>query len=197
MIYALNEIFDSVQGEGNLMGLPATFIRFTKCNLNCSFCDTDHSTKLWMDKYDILKQINYPLVIITGGEPAMNPDIQTLIEYLYSTPEILYIAVETNGTLAPEWICDDNLHITCSPKKDANYEIHPKLFPFIKELKFVVDCNFHYEDIKHIIDDFVGSIWLQPESSNMQQNMQRCYELAMNNPRLRVGCQLHKIIGVA
>ena len=37
----INEIFYSLQGEGYNTGRPAVFIRFSVCNLHCSFCDTD------------------------------------------------------------------------------------------------------------------------------------------------------------
>lgn len=36
----ITEIFESIQGEGFLLGVPQIFIRFAKCNLTCSYCDT-------------------------------------------------------------------------------------------------------------------------------------------------------------
>ena len=37
----VNEIFYSLQGEGSRAGIPNIFIRLSKCNLNCWFCDTE------------------------------------------------------------------------------------------------------------------------------------------------------------
>ena len=38
--YKVVEIFESINGEGKKAGQLALFIRFQKCNLNCSYCDT-------------------------------------------------------------------------------------------------------------------------------------------------------------
>ena len=39
----INEIYKSIQGESSFSGLPCTFIRFTYCNLRCSYCDTEYA----------------------------------------------------------------------------------------------------------------------------------------------------------
>lgn len=44
----INEIFYSLQGEGRNTGMAAVFVRFSGCNLRCSFCDTDHESGLMM-----------------------------------------------------------------------------------------------------------------------------------------------------
>ena len=48
----INEIFYSIEGEGQRVGQPTTFIRLSKCNLRCSFCDTefDSFTEMSIDK---------------------------------------------------------------------------------------------------------------------------------------------------
>lgn len=38
--YQVNEIFDSIQGEGVLVGTPATFIRLQGCTVGCHWCDS-------------------------------------------------------------------------------------------------------------------------------------------------------------
>ena len=47
--YRVNEIFYSLQGEGRHAGRAAVFIRFSGCNLNCPFCDTEFGRATWRD----------------------------------------------------------------------------------------------------------------------------------------------------
>lgn len=57
----INEIFYSLQGEGFFTGTPAVFIRFSGCNLVCSFCDTAHGRYYEATQEEILTVISgYP-----------------------------------------------------------------------------------------------------------------------------------------
>ena len=38
--YQVNEIFDSIQGEGMFTGIPSTFIRLQGCTVGCEWCDS-------------------------------------------------------------------------------------------------------------------------------------------------------------
>lgn len=110
----INEIFYSIQGEGFNAGMPAIFIRFSGCNVCCSFCDTEHQGHVKMDDEDILFSLNHyapcKTVILTGGEPAMQVDA-AFISRLHD--EGYKVAIETNGTIKlPEGID----WITVSPK---------------------------------------------------------------------------------
>jgi len=44
----VTSMFFTLQGEGPYAGMPALFIRLTKCNLDCSFCDTFFDDGEWM-----------------------------------------------------------------------------------------------------------------------------------------------------
>ena len=72
----INEIFYSLQGEGYYTGTPAIFIRFSGCNLKCSFCDTQHEEGTMMTDDEIIAEVKkYPAVtvVLTGGEPSLWP----------------------------------------------------------------------------------------------------------------------------
>lgn len=194
----VSEIFSSIQGEGNFLGVPATFIRFVGCNLKCSFCDTK---KTWEGKpagtiMSVDEIVNAALdkgnslIVITGGEPCLQVDLQELIDHLRLHD--MYVTIETNGT-QPTPVTD---WVTCSPKEDAQYMITSLCRP--NELKYVVTPEFDAETAipEGIRELYAGKIWLQPEGSQMQQMWSKCYELAMADPRLRVGVQLHKLMEV-
>lgn len=65
----VNEIFYSLQGEGRFTGTPAVFLRFSGCNLKCSFCDTSHDEGVEMQAAEIIGEIlKYPSrhIVITA-----------------------------------------------------------------------------------------------------------------------------------
>ena len=96
--YRIVEIFESLQGEGWNTGMPAVFIRLGKCNLACSWCDTDYLKFGMMSLSDILgrlKTYTARNIIITGGEPTIQPHLDTLLNALKT--EGYFLCIETNG----------------------------------------------------------------------------------------------------
>lgn len=199
------EIFMSIQGEGVHMGKACTFIRTSGCNLKCSFCDTKDSWDIQKSPKMTLKEIvdtvltfGNKFVVITGGEPGIQPHLGHLITILKRMG--CYVAVESNGTqYIPE--CAD--WITISPKKDSNYQVVMPLFK-INELKFVVERDFSLEDIPYdirhqlVTSEIDIPVFLQPNGDDMEFTWKRAYDIVTENPNtiLRVGVQLHKIMGV-
>jgi len=108
----LSEIFHSIQGEGELTGVPSVFIRIAGCNLRCSWCDTPHAS--WnpegveMNVGRIVAEVKlFPVrhCVLTGGEPMLARDIRELAAALHA--EGLHITIETAGTLAPDGVACD------------------------------------------------------------------------------------------
>lgn len=177
----INEIFYSLQGEGFHTGTPAVFIRFSGCNLECSFCDTHHQDGVMMTDRQIIDEVRkYPakMVVLTGGEPGLWVDCN-FIDLLHR--ENKYIAIETNGTKElPENID----RITCSPKQGGNL-----LLKRIDEIK-VVFCG---QDISLFEKLPAQHHYLQPCSG---KNTDEVIEFILKNPYWKLSLQTHKLIGI-
>jgi len=108
----ISEIFHSIQGEGELTGVPSVFIRTCGCNLRCDWCDTPYAS--WepegreMRSEEILNEIRkYPTqnCVITGGEPMVAKGIHDLAVQIKAMDK--HITIETAGTVSPDGIpCD-------------------------------------------------------------------------------------------
>ncbi|PSQ41857.1 radical SAM protein [Halobacteriales archaeon SW_7_68_16] len=99
----INELFESLQGEGKLAGVPTSFVRTSGCNLRCWFCDSYHTswepTHAWMAVDEIVGEVerhDVDHVVVTGGEPMIHDEIEPLIEALAADH---HVTVETNGTI--------------------------------------------------------------------------------------------------
>jgi 7-carboxy-7-deazaguanine synthase len=99
----VNEIFDSVQGEGPNTGAPTTFVRLQGCDMKpaCSYCDTPYSYGpggTEMSVAEIAAKVKMPNVCITGGEPLIQREgLLELLQYLHHRTRPRVIEVETNG----------------------------------------------------------------------------------------------------
>jgi 7-carboxy-7-deazaguanine synthase len=103
-MYEINEIFNSIDGEGIRAGENVTFIRTAGCNLRCSYCDTEYALKSnqgkQMSVYEIMnavKKWNTHAVTLTGGEPLSNKEIYVLIDWLIWNG--YEVNIETNGAI--------------------------------------------------------------------------------------------------
>ncbi len=86
------EIYRSVQGEGTLMGVPTTFVRFFACNLRCSWCDTKYSWSVrkggtWetipaQEVAERVQALGARHVVLTGGEPTLQKELAQLAQFL-------------------------------------------------------------------------------------------------------------------
>ena len=104
--FKVAERFVSINGESVKAGELAVFIRFTGCNLNCSYCDTKWANEADApyeeltdaEIYDYIKRTGVRNVTLTGGEPLIQEDIDKLLLML-AMDEELQVEVETNGSV--------------------------------------------------------------------------------------------------
>jgi 7-carboxy-7-deazaguanine synthase len=208
-VYAVKEIFHTLQGEGFNAGRPAVFCRFAGCNLwsgreadrataACDFCDTDFvgTDGTGGGKFatpDALADAissewpsgtHHRFVVITGGEPLLQLD-PPLIAALHARG--FEIAVETNGTIAPpdglDWVC-------VSPKSDQ-----PLAISRGDELKLV------YPQAKALPERFesldFAHFFLQPmDGPARQANTRAAIAYCLAHPRWRLSVQSHKVLGI-
>jgi 7-carboxy-7-deazaguanine synthase (Cx14CxxC type) len=205
--YAVKEIFLTLQGEGMQAGRRAVFLRLAGCNLwsgreqdrataQCNFCDTDFvgmdgenggryaAAALAAKVEELWGTGDYPLVVITGGEPMLQLDA-ALVDSLHARG--FEIAVETNGTLpAPagiDWIC-------VSPK--AGTEVVQRQGD---ELKLVwpqagVDPEALLGwDFRHYL--------IQPmDCADAEAARQAAIDYVLAHPQWRLSLQTHKLLGL-
>ena len=124
------EIFHTLQGEGVSVGAPAVFIRASRCNLHCVWCDTDHTWNFegtpWphekdsqpgygkhrkqevtceIDPTEAAERIlafDCGRTVITGGEPLLQEAaFSEMIERIRERQPGHQFEVETNGTRRP------------------------------------------------------------------------------------------------
>ena len=99
----VNEIFTSIEGEGIRAGRLCTFIRFTGCNLRCSWCDTRYAFEEGreMSVSEILAAVpdGAHCITLTGGEPLLqdNASLTELTDALMDKGA--EVNFETNGSV--------------------------------------------------------------------------------------------------
>lgn len=199
--YRIVEIFETLQGEGFNTGMPSIFIRFGKCNLACPWCDTNYNqyeTKSLSAIMHTVRGFSAKNIIITGGEPTIQPDLEILLNQLKN--EGYFIAIETNG-LKPVPMQID--YIATSPKLlyQKNYLKHH--IPYANEVRIVVDGNVldFCEQIENSIK--AERYYLSPCEENGVMNMlDTITQLGQlnqrpNRPRWQLSIQTHKIAGIA
>lgn len=206
-MYAVKEIYYTLQGEGHHTGRPAVFCRFAGCNLwtgrekdrhkaICSFCDTDfwgidgeNGGKYTTSELATIIADLYPIghkgyVVFTGGEPALQLD-KTLIDALHERK--FEVAIETNGTIALaegiDWIC-------VSPKADTDIIVTKG-----NELKLVYPQPENTPDT-YILMDF-DYFYLQPlDDENWKSNTQATVDYVKQHPKWNISTQTHKYLEI-
>ncbi|WDA26877.1 7-carboxy-7-deazaguanine synthase QueE [Aeromonas hydrophila] len=222
MHYPINEIFQTIQGEGVFTGLPAIFVRLQGCPVGCPWCDTRHTWVVdparevgvqavldcsnesdgWskMSTEQILasfQQLGYQArhVVITGGEPCLY-DLQDLSAALI---EVGYqVQIETSGT--SEIQTHEQTWVTVSPKINMKGGL-PVLVSALEranEIKHPVATERHVEELDALLataslrENVV--IALQPISQKPRATQLAMATCIARNWRLSI--QTHKYLDI-
>lgn len=220
-LYNVNEVFQTIQGEGRFTGTPAIFLRLHGCPVGCPWCDTQHTWVIdpqqqtsaqavlaktsddttWFSAsaeslMALFKEQGYTArhVVITGGEPAMY-DLHELTVLLHE--QGYTVQIETSGTFdirvaAQTWV-------TVSPKVDmrGGYPVLDSALQRANEIKHPVAMEKHIAELDALLAKGVSQdclIYLQPISQQV-----RATELAIATCIDRNWClslQTHKYLGI-
>jgi len=180
------EIFQSIQGEGGLVGMPSVFIRTAGCNLRCEWCDTQYA---WeedageeLSLAEIMESISgydASYCVLTGGEPMIADGIHELARELDRRG--LHTTIETNATAPPNGI---RCHLaSLSPKLEAEgcepvnaqVEIVEEwLVSYDSQFKFVIRERGDIDLVERFLDSLPLTvaperIFLMPEGGTLSE----------------------------
>jgi 7-carboxy-7-deazaguanine synthase len=199
----ISEIFYSLQGEGELTGVPSVFVRTSGCNLRCAWCDTPYAS--WNPEgeqhpvAEILRLVGQHAaarhVVLTGGEPMIAKDIRVLAAELKQLG--YHLTLETAATVPPDGIaCDlaslspkllnsapDALaHATWRRKHEATRwqpdVVRAWIDTYPYQFKFVVARPADIDELEHMLaalqrDIPRHKVLLMPEATSLDRMRQR------------------------
>ncbi|MBS3963439.1 MAG: 7-carboxy-7-deazaguanine synthase QueE [Methylomonas sp.] len=148
----LSEIFYSLQGETNTVGLPTVFIRLTGCPLRCGYCDTTYAFtggEKWLLTHilDEVKRYRTRHVTVTGGEPLAQSNCLPLLDRLID--EGYQVSLETSGALDvadvnPRVVKVMDMKTPSSGEHKRNFYPNIGCLTAIDQVKFVIADDEDY-----------------------------------------------------
>ena len=198
----VNEIFHSLQGEGLLAGTPSVFVRLAGCPVQCEWCDTKYAwdanegEELPISEI-VNKIVQWPCryVVITGGEPMVNPQLPDLAGALKERNK--HITIETAGIKFVAGLACDLMSV--SPKLSNSGAKRPldntfdpfssirqliRRYPY--QLKFVVDSPDDLPEIQEAVEQIGG---YQPEKVMLMPQAKTRDELIAKSPMVAQMCR--------
>ena len=191
-------VWKTIQGEGPFVGMPAVFVRLAGCNLQCSWCDTDYTSRReFVGTDELLGRVlkeggGCSLVVLTGGEP-LRQNVIPFIELVLAKG--LRIQIETNGLCYTKLPAE--VSVVCSPKTNR---IDDRMWPQIDALKYVVQFGCVGKDglptgLVRPPGGWEGDVYIQPLADGSERHAQVAVELCLRFG-YRLSLQIHKIVGL-
>jgi 7-carboxy-7-deazaguanine synthase len=155
----ITEIFYSLQGESNTVGLPTVFIRLTGCPLRCAYCDTAYAFSGGEKKAlaEIIAQVDSyqaKYITVTGGEPLAQPACLLLLTQL--ADKGYQVSLETSGALDVSGV-DKRIVVVMDLKTPSSGELNRNRYENIDyleskdQIKFVIGSEEDYDWAKAML----------------------------------------------
>lgn len=221
-MYKVNEVFETIQGEGVYTGVPAVFLRLQGCGVGCAWCDTKHT---WPEDErdrcsfgeiiaktaesvrwsacsvdDIIEhyQSSYTAkhIVITGGEPC-NYNLQPLIRAFETIG--CHCQVETSGTAYIQ--VSEHTWVTVSPKVNmkGRLPILESALLRANEIKHPVGSQKDIDQLEQLLSGVAlrhdQVVALQPISQKNRAT-ELCIQTCIKR-NWRLSVQTHKYINIA
>lgn len=206
--FTLAEHFVSINGEGQRAGELALFLRFTGCNLRCSYCDT-----MWANAQNaphtrcdteallaIAEEAGVRNITLTGGEPLLQPDIAELIAQLCGRG--YRVEIETNGAVPLEPFSGTAASFTMDyklPSSGMEARMCPENLPLLRgtdTLKFVCGTREDLVRAKEVLDTYrpVCKVYFSPVFGQIDPADMVAFMKEHHLTEVRLQLQLHKFI---
>ncbi|MEX0716453.1 MAG: 7-carboxy-7-deazaguanine synthase QueE [Planctomycetaceae bacterium] len=211
------EIFHSIQGEGGFTGTPSVFVRTTGCNLRCWFCDTPYTSwapegaaRDWRSVLEEVRRFDCEHVVVTGGEPFLQPEVVPLTHALADAGH--FVTIETAATidrpahadlmsispkLANSTPAESPWNARHEARRDAPAVVARFVRDYAHQLKFVIDRPEDVADVETwlarqpTIDS--ENVWLMPQATTaeMLREKQPWLDAIASRRGWRVSPRLH------
>lgn len=202
----ITEIFHSLQGEANTVGLPTAFVRLTGCPLRCQYCDTEYAFHggSQMEIQDIRAAVasrRVRHVTVTGGEPLAQPNVLMLMKSFCD--DGYHVSLETSGAMDIKDV-DDRVSVVLDLKTPGSKEVSRNLYSNIEllkpidQVKFVVCDRDDYEWARFKVSEYdlvdrVTDVFFSASHEELDARELADWILADELP-VRLQLQLHKLL---
>ena len=202
----ITEIFRSLQGESNTVGLPTVFVRLTGCPLRCRYCDTAYAfdggeSHEIDDILAIVAGYSADYVCVTGGEPLAQRGCLELLARLADAGHT--VSLETSGAMDITEV-DSRVVVVLDLKTPGSGEVSRNRYENIDKLKaidqvkFVICDRQDYEWSKFKVNEYglsdkVADV-LFSASHDQLESRQLAEWILMDRLPVRLQIQLHKFL---
>jgi 7-carboxy-7-deazaguanine synthase len=157
----ITEIYKSIQGESTYAGMPCIFVRTNRCDLRCSWCDSEFTFTggVVMSVDEIMAEVERlgpGIVELTGGEPMLQKDIGELARRLCDAGRTVLIETGGHHDVSPQAL-DPRVVRVMDVKCPDSSESHRNRWENLEhlrptdEVKFVLASRGDYEWARDVI----------------------------------------------